>query len=54
MSNASLDRIDNSKGYLKGNVRFVSMMANLARSTFSDNELIRFCKSVAVYQHPQL
>ena len=44
--NASLDRIDNSKGYLQGNVRFISTMANMARNVFSDEELIDFCKSV--------
>lgn len=44
--NASLDRIDNSIGYMKDNIRFVSVMANLARQDFSDNELIDFCRSV--------
>lgn len=45
--NASLDRIDNTKGYIQGNVRFIAYIANLARSTFSDEQLIKFCKSVA-------
>lgn len=44
---ASLDRIDNSKGYEKGNIRFISYMANIARGTMSDSELIMFCKAVA-------
>lgn len=43
---ASLDRIDNSKGYVKSNVRFVAYMANTARGTWSDEELIRFCRAV--------
>lgn len=47
IKSASLDRIDNSKGYIQGNVRFVSVMANYARNTFSDEELIEFCKAVA-------
>jgi len=47
---ASLDRIDNSKGYVKGNVRFISFMANIARSNMSDEELIKFCKSVTENQ----
>lgn len=47
-TNASLDRIDNSIGYLKGNVRFISVMANLARQTFSDEQLISFCKAVSL------
>lgn len=43
---ASLDRIDNSKGYIKGNVRFVCLMFNIARNDFSDNAVIEFCKKV--------
>lgn len=46
-SNASLDRIDNSKGYIEGNVRFVALMANLARQSFTDEQMIAFCKAVA-------
>ena len=45
----SLDRIDNSKGYLKGNVRYVSVIANFARNEFSDEQLLEFCR--AVVQH---
>lgn len=45
--NASVDRIDNSKGYVEGNVRFISYMANLARQTFTDDQLINFCMAVA-------
>lgn len=44
--NASLDRIDPNKGYVKGNVRFVSYMANLAKHKFTDEQLIDFCKAV--------
>jgi hypothetical protein len=43
---ASLDRIDNSKGYVKGNVRFVSLMANFIKGRFSDEEIVEFCKAV--------
>lgn len=45
--NASLDRIDNDLGYVKGNVRFVALIANLARARFSDADLLDFCRSVA-------
>lgn len=45
--NASLDRIDNSKGYIEGNVRFVCLIANMARQTFSDEQVIEFCKAVS-------
>jgi len=43
---ASLDRIDCSKGYIQGNVRFVSVIANYARNKFDDKEVIEFCKAV--------
>lgn len=46
-ANASIDRIDNSKGYMQGNVRFIAFMANIARQSFSDEQLIEFCKAVA-------
>lgn len=46
---ASIDRIDNSIGYVKGNIRFVCHMANIARNRYSDEEVIEFCKSVALY-----
>jgi len=49
--NASLDRIDNSKGYIQGNVRFISVMANIARQTFSDEQLIDFCNHVTIHNH---
>jgi hypothetical protein len=43
---ASLDRIDNNKGYTKDNVRFVSYMFNIARNNFTDEEVLDFCKCV--------
>lgn len=44
---ASLDRIDNNKGYIKGNVRFVCLMFNIARNDFSDNEVLEFFQKIA-------
>lgn len=44
---ASLDRIDNSKPYEVGNIRFISLIANYARNTFTDLDLIKFCVDVA-------
>jgi hypothetical protein len=44
--NASLDRIDNSVGYVKGNVRYISVMANYCRNDFTDNEVVLFCEAV--------
>lgn len=43
---ASLDRIDNTLGYVDGNVRFIAVMANFCRNKFTDVEVIFFCKSV--------
>jgi len=43
---ASLDRIDSSKGYVKGNIQFVSMMAQFAKSNWPEEELIKFCEAV--------
>jgi len=48
-SSASLDRIDNTLGYVKGNVRFIAVMANYARNIFTDEEVIKFGKAVAEY-----
>ena len=39
---ASLDRIDSSKGYVKGNIQFVSTMINLMKSSLSHDEVIDF------------
>ena len=50
--NASIDRIDNSIGYMKTNVRFISVMANLARQSFTDKELIDFCSAVVNNSKP--
>lgn len=43
---ASLDRIDHTKGYTKQNVRFVCYMFNIARNNFSDKDVLEFCKKV--------
>jgi YHS domain-containing protein len=47
--NASIDRINPEKGYIRGNVRFVSYIANIARNTYGDDTLYDFCKSVTNY-----
>lgn len=53
MRNASLDRIDNEHGYVRGNVRFVSVMANLARGQFTDAQLRDFCGAVVANGLPK-
>lgn len=41
----SLDRIDNSKGYIKGNVRLVSTWYNNARNHSSDDYFLKMAKA---------
>lgn len=47
---ASLDRIDSTRGYFRGNVRFVALMANYARSSFEDDALVEFCRAVMTFR----
>lgn len=44
---ASLDRIDNSKGYIKGNIQWVHTMVNMCRNKYTLEKFIEMCKSVA-------
>lgn len=46
---ASLDRIDSSKGYIKGNVQFVSTPINYLKSDKTDEEIRRFLRDIAEY-----
>jgi hypothetical protein len=43
---ASLDRINSSVGYLKGNVEFVCLSVNLSKSHFSREEMMNFFKNI--------
>lgn len=42
----SIDRIDNSKGYVEGNIQLITFQANIAKSNYSMDELIEFCRKV--------
>lgn len=43
---ASLDRIDSSKGYLKGNVQFVALGLNYAKNSFTDLQARQFVEEI--------
>jgi len=45
-SNASLDRIDSDKGYIKGNVEVISRQANSMKNMASKEELLTFARNV--------
>lgn len=44
---ASLDRIDNNKGYIKGNVQWVHKDINFMKQDLSQEEFINYCKMVS-------
>lgn len=45
-NHASLDRIDNTKGYIPGNIIILSRKANAMKNSANFNELIIFCDNI--------
>lgn len=43
---ASVDRIDPSKGYIKGNVQLVSLRFNAIKNDLNNNEMVRLFKHI--------
>lgn len=44
---ASLDRIDNSKGYTEDNIQWVHSRVNLAKNKYPIEEFVSMCKAIA-------
>ncbi len=45
----SLDRIDPNLGYVKGNVRIISTLANMMKSSANKEQIQAFCKNITKY-----
>ena len=47
----SIDRIDSTKGYIKGNIRIISLRANMMKNDASLQELQKFNKNIINYMN---
>ena len=44
---ASVDRIDNSRGYVKGNIHWVHVLVNMSRGALELQKFIEMCEAVS-------
>ena len=49
MTTVTVDRINQIKGYVIGNIRLVCFAANNARYNWSDDEFIKLCQSIVTH-----
>lgn len=48
-NSCTIDRIDSSKGYIKGNIQLITWKANCLKQHLDNKDFIEFCKDVARY-----
>ncbi len=53
LDEASLDRIDSSKGYVEGNVQWTTYQANVSKHTMTMEALYNFCRKVLSHANQQ-
>lgn len=46
----SIDRINSSKNYEKGNFQFVCSMVNIMKNRFDEKTFVKMCKAIAKYR----
>lgn len=44
---ASLDRIDSARGYVRGNVQWVTVQVNLIKGNTPNDEFVKLCRTVS-------
>ena len=49
---ASIDRIDSEKGYVKGNIQFISITSNHSKNSMSHEQMLEFCKLIVENKKP--
>ena len=49
---ASIDRVDSEKGYVRGNIQFISITSNHAKNSMSHQQMINFCNLIIENKKP--
>ena len=45
----SLDRIDSTKGYMRGNLQLVTAVVNRMKQEFSQEDFLQMCETITNY-----